>query len=125
MGNFLIALRVTPLLADRFMEQLTNLYLECANRYLDQVSPFLPVFTYWDDVAGQNSLLISREHCRQQIKPKQRRLVEATRKKTRAKLFYHGCGAMYNLIPDLIEVGFDILNPVRSGIAMLSLKGVR
>lgn len=125
MENFLIALKVDPLFADRFMEQLTDLYIECTDRYLDQVGPFLHVFTYWDDLAGQNSLLISREHYRQQIKPKQRRLVEAIRKKTRAKLFYHGCGAMYNLIPDLIEVGFDILNPVQvsaEGMDPLRLK---
>jgi uroporphyrinogen decarboxylase len=47
------------------------------------------------------------------IKPKQRRLVEAIKKKTDARLFYHSCGATYDLIPDLIEIGFDILNPVQ------------
>ena len=50
---------------------------------------------------------------RKMIKPKQRRLVEAIKQKTDAKIFYHSCGATYDLIPDLIELGFDILNPVQ------------
>jgi uroporphyrinogen decarboxylase len=47
------------------------------------------------------------------IKPKQRRLVDAVKLKTDAKLFYHSCGASYDLIPDLIDIGFDIVNPVQ------------
>jgi uroporphyrinogen decarboxylase len=47
------------------------------------------------------------------IKPKQKRLVEAIKRKTDAKLFFHCCGAARGLIPDLIELGFDILNPVQ------------
>jgi uroporphyrinogen decarboxylase len=47
------------------------------------------------------------------IKPKQRRLVEAIKRKTDAKIYYHSCGAVFDLIPDLIELGFDILNPVQ------------
>jgi uroporphyrinogen decarboxylase len=48
---------------------------------------------------------------RRLIKPKQKRLVDAIKKKTNAKLFYHSCGATFDLVPDLIEIGFDILNP--------------
>jgi uroporphyrinogen decarboxylase len=58
--------------------------------------------------------MISADSYRRIIKPKQRRLVDAIRKKTNAKIFYHGCGAISELIPDLIDVGFDILNPVQT-----------
>jgi uroporphyrinogen decarboxylase len=57
--------------------------------------------------------MISPALYRKLIKPKQKRLVEAIKKKTAAKLFYHSCGATRALIPDLIEIGFDILNPVQ------------
>ena len=50
---------------------------------------------------------------RKMVKPKQRRLLEAIKKKTDAKVFYHSCGASRDLIPDLIELGFDIVNPVQ------------
>jgi uroporphyrinogen decarboxylase len=111
--NFLMALISEPAFADRLMETITDIYIESCNSYLDYVGPYIQVFTYWDDVAGQNGWLINPELYRKMIKPKQKRLVEAIKKKTDAKLFYHACGATRDLIPDLIELGFDILNPVQ------------
>jgi len=111
--NFLMALVSEPAFADRLMERITDLYIESCNRYLDQVGPYIQVFTFWDDVCGQDGWLIRPDLYRRMIKPKQRRLVEAIRKKTGAKLFYHSCGATFDLIPDLADLGFDILNPVQ------------
>ena len=111
--NFLMALLSEPAFADRLMETITDIYIESCDSYLDFVGPYIQVFTYWDDVAGQNGWLIRPELYRKMIKPKQKRLVEAIKKKTNAKLFYHSCGATRDLIPDLIEIGFDILNPVQ------------
>ncbi len=111
--NFLMALVSEPAFADRLMERITDIYIESCNNYLDKVGKYLDVFTFWDDLAGQDGWLIRPELYRKLIKPKQRRLVEAIKKKTDAKLFYHSCGATRGLIPDLIELGFDILNPVQ------------
>jgi uroporphyrinogen decarboxylase len=111
--NFLIALIAEPAFADRMMGQITEIYIESCNNYLDQVGKYLQVFTYWDDVCGQDGWLIAPDIYRKRIKPKQRRLLEAIRSKTDAKVYYHSCGAVFDLIPDLIELGFDILNPVQ------------
>ncbi len=113
MENFLMALVAEPKFADRLMEGITDLYIESCNNYLDQVGQYIQVFTYWDDVNTQDGWMIRPELYRKMVKPKQKRLVEAIKKKTDAKIFFHGCGAVYDLIPDLIEVGFDILNPVQ------------
>ena len=111
--NFLMALVTEPQFADRLMEKITDIYIESCNNYLDEVGQYIQVFTFWDDVCGQDGWLIRPDLYRKLIKPKQRRLVEAIKKKTDARLFYHSCGATFNLIPDLIEIGFDILNPVQ------------
>jgi uroporphyrinogen decarboxylase len=111
--NFLMALVAEPAFADRLMGEITDIYIESCNNYLDKLGKYLHVFTFWDDVAGQNGWLIKPDTFRKMIKPKQRRLVEAIKKKTDAKLFYHSCGATRDLIPDLIDLGFDILNPVQ------------
>jgi uroporphyrinogen decarboxylase len=113
MQNFLMSLLSEPAFADRLMGTITDIYIESCNRYLDQVGPYIQVFTYWDDLTGQNGWLINPELYRKMIKPKQKRLVEAIRKKTDAKIFFHCCGAARGLIPDLVELGFDILNPVQ------------
>jgi uroporphyrinogen decarboxylase len=111
--NFLMALVSEPAFADRLMETITDIYIESCNRYLERVGLYIQVFTFWDDLAGQNGWLINPDLYRKMIKPKHKRLVEAIKKKTDAKLFYHSCGATRDLIPDLIETGFDILNPVQ------------
>ena len=111
--NFLMALVTEPQFADRLMEKITDIYIESCNNYLDEVGQYIQVFTFWDDVCGQDGWLIRPDLYRKLIKPKQRRLVEAIKKKTDARLFYHSCGATFDLIPDLIEIGFDILNPVQ------------
>lgn len=111
--NFLMALIKEPKFADRLMERITDIYIESCNNYLDEVGPYIQVFTYWDDVNTQDGWMIRPEIFRKMIKPKERRLVEAIKKKTDAKIFFHGCGATFDLVPDLIEIGFDILNPVQ------------
>jgi len=111
--DFFIALVTEPKFADGLMGQITEIYIESCNNYLEQVGEYLHVFTYWDDVSGQDGWLISPDIYRKMVKPKQRRLLEAIKSKTDAKIYYHSCGAVYDLIPDLIELGFDILNPVQ------------
>jgi uroporphyrinogen decarboxylase len=111
--SFLMALVAEPAFADRLMEKITDIYIESCDRYLEYVGPYIQVFTFWDDLVGQNGWIINPKLYRRLIKPKHKRLVEAIKKKTNAKLFFHSCGAARDLIPDLIDLGFDILNPVQ------------
>ena len=111
--SFMIALVSEPAFADRMMDTITDIYIESSNNYLEQVGEYLQVFTYWDDVCGQHGWLIAPDVYRKMVKPKQRRLIDAIKAKTDAKIYYHGCGAVFDLVPDLIELGFDILNPVQ------------
>ena len=54
---------------------------------------------------------------RRLYKPRLRRLVAAIKRKTKARVYLHSCGSVYRFIPDLIECGFDILNPVQVNAA--------
>jgi uroporphyrinogen decarboxylase len=111
--NFLMALVSEPQFVDRLMDRITDIYIESCNNYLDLLGDYIQVFTFWDDICTQDGWMIRPDLYRQLIKPKQKRLVEAIKKKTQAKLFCHSCGATFDLIPDLIDLGFDILNPVQ------------
>ena len=123
--NFLMALLTEPAFADRLMGQITDIYIESCNNYLDQVGEYLQVFTYWDDLNSQAGWMISPDIYKRLIKPKQQRLVEAIRSKTDAKLFFHGCGAVSELIPHLIDLGFDIVNPVQVSAAGMNTKRLK
>jgi hypothetical protein len=71
------------------------------------------VVTTGTDFGTQNSLFISIDSYRNLFKPYHKRLNELIHKQSNWKVFIHSCGAVAPLIPDFIEAGFDILNPVQ------------
>jgi uroporphyrinogen decarboxylase len=111
--TFMMALLTERPFAERLVDGITDIYIESVDRYLGEVGHLIDVFTFWDDVATQAGWMINPETYVEVIKPRQKRLFEAIKSRTDAKLFYHGCGAVFDLIPHLIEIGVDIVNPVQ------------
>jgi uroporphyrinogen decarboxylase len=68
-------------------------------------------------VAGQNSMLLSPRTYRKLIKPRHERLFSFIKAQAPVKVFFHSCGAVRPIIPDLIDAGIDILNPVQISAA--------
>jgi len=66
-----------------------------------------------DDVAMQESTLVSPQVYRELIKPRHGRIVTAVKSRNNVKVLFHTCGSVYPLIEDLIEIGVDALNPVQ------------
>lgn len=71
------------------------------------------VFLSGTDFGTQTGLFNSVESYRSLFKPYQKALNDKIHELTSWKTFIHSCGAVYELIPDLIDAGFDILNPVQ------------
>jgi uroporphyrinogen decarboxylase len=66
-----------------------------------------------DDLAGQDGPLFAPRIYRSIIKPRQKRLVQYIKSRTKAKIWYHSCGSVIEYIPDLLDNGIDVLNPVQ------------
>jgi len=67
-----------------------------------------------DDVGGQNSMLMSPRMWRTYLKPRMARLIASLRTiNPEIKIAYHTDGVVYPIIPDLIEIGVDVLNPIQ------------
>jgi Uroporphyrinogen decarboxylase (URO-D) len=71
------------------------------------------------DFGGQQAPLISRQTYRELFSPYYRRINAALHEQTNWKTFKHCCGSIIDLIPDLIEDGFDILGPVQTSAARM------
>jgi hypothetical protein len=69
------------------------------------------------DFGTQRGLFISRDAYRTLFLPFHRRLNDLIHRTSSWKTFIHSCGDVYPLIPDFIEAGFDILNPVQCSAA--------
>ena len=71
------------------------------------------------DFGTQQGLMISRETYREVYSPHYRRLNAEVHRRTRWKTFKHCCGSIYELIPDMIDDGFDVLNPVQTSASKM------
>jgi uroporphyrinogen decarboxylase len=81
--------------------------------YIDTVGEFIDIINVSDDLGTQNGPLISLESYRELIKPYEKKLWQSIKNQTEAKLYLHSCGSIYQFIPDLIEMGVDIIDPVQ------------
>ncbi len=100
-------------LAEAYLEQTLELQMAYWDRMIDEIGDLIDVAATADDFAGQNSLLISPDTYRRLVKPRHARLFELIHRRSNAKVFFHSCGSVRDAIPDLIDAGVDILNPVQ------------
>ncbi len=71
------------------------------------------IFLCGTDFGTQNSTFCSAEKFAELWKPEYRRMTGWIHEHTGWKVFKHSCGAVFPLINELLEAGFDILNPVQ------------
>jgi uroporphyrinogen decarboxylase len=93
------------------LDKITDRRVATAQAY---ASAGVDILALGDDVAMQNGLLMSKKMYRQWFKPRLARVILAARERNPdVKIWYHSDGKINDLIPDLIEAGVEILNPVQ------------
>jgi uroporphyrinogen decarboxylase len=126
MPEFLMVLISNPNLAESLLAHLLKVFKDVYGLFLDEVGPYVQMVEVSDDLGSQENLIISPLIYRQFIKPAQKELYQLIHKKApHAAIFHHTDGAVFDIIPDLIEVGVDVLNPVQTsskGMEALRLK---
>jgi uroporphyrinogen decarboxylase len=106
-----------PALARRVMERILEVKIAYWSRVLPLVEGSVDVVGEADDLGGQERTLFSPATYRDLVKPLHRELFDFLHAHTDAKVFFHTCGAVRELIPDLIQIGVDVLNPVQVSAA--------
>lgn len=95
------------------LDKITDLKSSYWETALELLGGDVDVVIESDDLGGQHGMLISPETYRSVIKPRHKQLFKFVKARTDAKLFLHSCGSIRPIIPDFIEVGVEILNPVQ------------
>lgn len=99
-------------LVEAIFEQVSNFYLEVLRRSLEVAGNLIDIVLVGDDLGTQESLLVSPEILRRLVFPYLKRYFSLIHHYG-AKVMFHSCGAIRPIIPDLIEAGVDILNPIQ------------
>jgi uroporphyrinogen decarboxylase len=106
---------------EKLLTCLLEKFLEMKMAYWDkalaEAGEFADVVGEADDMAGQDRMLVSPKIYRKIVKPLHKQLFDFIHSRTKAKIFFHSCGAIRPIIPDLIEIGVDTLNPIQVSAA--------
>ncbi len=112
-ARFMEDLVLNPPLACGIMDMFLEFQIAQFDALLSRVGEWVDVVLCGDDLATQRGPILSLELYRKYVKPRQKKLYEAIKKKTRAFLFYHSCGAITPFLSDLVDIGVEIINPVQ------------
>ena len=111
--RFMEDLAGQPALAEALLQRLADAACADLARYLDAVGDCIDIVQVGDDLGTQNGPQLSPRMYRRLVKPYQQQMWQFIKARSGLPVFLHCCGGIYPLIPDLIEAGVDILNPVQ------------
>lgn len=117
--NFYMDLAMDDVFVDELLDRVLDHYLKWTDFLLGRIGNKIDIVKLADDMGTQDSLLMSPVLYRKHIKPRQAALYRHIKEKCNCKLLLHSCGAIRPIIPDLIEIGVDAINPVQ-----ISAKGM-
>jgi len=124
--DFLTDLVASPSLATSLLDVLTEMHIRYWDKALDAMGDLVQVVVEADDLGMQSKPFISPKIYRKYLKPRHKRVFSFIKKKApNVYIFFHSCGSIYDLIPDLIESGIDILNPVQVSAAKMDTKRLK
>ncbi len=126
MDKFLMNLAMIPDFAEAMLKKNLELCKQHMGHFLDAVGENIDMIKIGDDLGTQDRLMISPKMYRKILKPIHADLIQFIKQKTKAKVFFHTDGDVFDLIGDFIEIGVDILNPVQTSAGKMSdLEGLK
>jgi uroporphyrinogen decarboxylase len=111
--NLFIDMIEQPAILEAIIDRTLEFWLGWFRLFMDEVGDVVDVIMIGDDLAGQDGPLFPPKLYRSIVKPRQKRLVQYIKSRSKGKIWYHSCGSVIEYIPDLLDNGIDILNPVQ------------
>jgi len=113
-GQFLSDTVLNPSLLEYLMDKILEIQLEMSRRFLDEIDPYVDVIGIGDDLSGPGAPACPLDVYRKLFKPRHRKIMRVLKEEFGdAKVLYHCCGGVEPLLPELIDLGIDAINPVQ------------
>ena len=112
MEEAMVRMMSEPAIFEAALDRITDLHVEVCERFLEACGDTMEVFCAGDDFATQRGLMISPEKWREFIKPRLDRILEVGRKRNK-HIWFHSCGDITAVLPDLIDMGVDVWETVQ------------
>ena len=124
MEDAMIRMVAEPALFEAAIERICEHTIEYCRRLLDACGDSMPILCLGDDFATQRGLMISPEQWRKFLKPRFARIFEVG-KQAGKLVWFHSCGDVTAVLPDLIEIGVDVWETVQLHTLPMSAKELK
>jgi len=114
LAAWFITMATEPDYVHALLEKVTSVWMQNLRNFAAAVGDRVHIIVCFDDLGTQQAPLISVKMFRELIMPYYQRAFDWIHQHTRMKVMFHSDGAIYPMIPSLIEMGIDILNPVQT-----------
>jgi uroporphyrinogen decarboxylase len=113
MENALMSMIVAPDMFDAVIDKITDFYLEANEIFYEAGKGKLDAVLIGNDFGSQRALMLSPDLLRKHVFRGTRKLVEQAHSYG-YKVVHHSCGAIHDIIPDLLDLGVDIIHPIQA-----------
>ena len=112
-NTFMVNLLKNPDVISTLLDKLVEININRLQKILPAVNKYIQIVQIADDLGMQQGPQISLDLYRKIVKPRHKKICQFIKENCDAYIFLHTCGAIREFIPDLIEIGVDIINPVQ------------
>jgi uroporphyrinogen decarboxylase len=120
MDTFLLNMALSPDFARALLRKIASLCQQLMGHFLRECGDLLDIVKIGDDLGTQDRLLMSPKMYRDVLKPIHADYIRFIKERTRAKVFFHTDGDVFDLVEDFVEIGVDILNPIQTSAGRMS-----
>lgn len=123
--QFLMDMIIDKPFAEALLDKVLEVQKAIFGPFLEEISPYLDVMTFTDDLGTQDSLLVSPQLYRELIKPRHLEWIKFVKQKCNARIAFHSCGRIADFLLDILETGVEIINPVQVTAANMDPVGLK
>lgn len=112
--NFLMDLVSDQDNVERLLDALLEIHLATLEQVCNAVGDVADILRFGDDLGMDTGPFMSPAIYRKLFKPRHKALCDYVKQHSQMHTFLHSCGSIYRLLPDLIDAGYDVINPVQT-----------
>jgi uroporphyrinogen decarboxylase len=119
MDNFLMDLMCDPENVEKLLDQLLIRHLITLEKVCNAVGDIVDIIRFGDDLGMSSGPFMEPETYRKLFKPRHKILCDYVKANSKMHTYIHSCGSISLLMPDMIEAGIEIFNPVQTNAYLM------
>ena len=119
MDNFLMDLMCDPYNVEKMLDELMKRHLATLEKVCEAVGDIVDIIRFGDDLGMSSGPFMDADTYRTLFKPRHKILCDYVKSHSKMRTFIHSCGSISLLMPDLIDAGIEIFNPVQTNAYMM------